>query len=207
MIVHVLLHIVESNALFFKSTGIWISKWGAGPVKHKHSFILSSWIGERVERWWQFIESVTVYVRPFITSLSALSETFPLSDSTVRACRNTGKSILRFCSISSGKSSAMNKFDPFKFPFFEQMLSRSLIENLAIIGLFWPLTYFPFRWHFNICIFLNSGSIFRKFWKLVSHSTCQFHSVVHLHRRTINSLVLNRLPTIWFCFLTADFQV
>ena len=107
----------------------------------------------------------TVCVRPSITSLSALNETFPLNDSIVRACRNTGKSILRFCSISSGKSSAMNKFDPFKFPFLEQMLSRSLIENLAIIGLFWPLTYFPFRWHFNICIFMNSGSIFSKILK------------------------------------------
>ena len=58
VIIHVLLDIVERNALFFKSTWIWISKWGASPVKHKHSFILSSWIGKRVERWWQFIESV-----------------------------------------------------------------------------------------------------------------------------------------------------
>ena len=56
--IHVLLDIIESNALFFKSTWIWVSKWGTSPVKQKHSFILSSWISKRVERWWQFIESV-----------------------------------------------------------------------------------------------------------------------------------------------------
>ena len=43
VIIHVLLDIVESNTLLFKSTWIWVSKWGASPVKHKHSFILSSW--------------------------------------------------------------------------------------------------------------------------------------------------------------------
>ena len=157
VIIHVLLDIVESNALFFKSTWIWVSKWGASSLKHKHSFTLSSWIGKGLRDGGSLLRVSTVYVRPSITSLSALGETFPLNDSIVRACRNTGKSIHRFCSISSGKSSAMNKLDPFKFPFFEQMLSRSLIENLAIIGLFWPLTYIPFRWHFNICIFFNSG--------------------------------------------------